>query len=231
MPNSEPSDPRQARLAKERERLMTIHDESENVRVDVIDQHPGSEPERYRVTFLCKGIVNISPETQEPVYGTKHQVELYCHEDFPSEVPLLRWVTPIWHPNIQHKEPKGVCVNKPAWLAGIGLDDLCRQMFEMVQYKNYHADESRPPYPLDHEVAKWVREVAEPRGIVDKDRGIFVDNRPFVKPTYGGGIKLGPGKATQANGTSEPLVADQRPRMRITGAPPPPAGLKIRFKN
>jgi len=228
---NEPSNPRQARLAKERERLLAVHDESENVRVDVLDNHEGSEPERYRVTFLCRGIVDIDPDSQNPIYANKHQVELYCNEDFPSEVPLLRWVTPIWHPNIQHKEPKGVCVNKPAWLAGIGLDDLCRQMFEMVQYKNYHADESQPPYPLDHEVAKWVREVAEPRGIVSKELGIFVDNRPFVKPTDGGGIKLGPGRATHATGSTPPSSVDQRPRLRITASPPSAPGPRIRFKN
>src|SRR5215471_11703171 len=230
MSTSKSSNPRQARLAKERERLMTVHSESENVRVDAVEAHPGSEPERYRVTFLCKGIVDIDPETQDPIYATRHEVELYCNEDFPSEVPLLRWVTPIWHPNIQHKEPKGVCVNKPAWLAGIGLDDLCRQMFEMVQYKNYHADESMPPYPLDHEVAKWVREIAEPRGIVNKDRGIFVDNRPFLKPTYGGGLKLGPGKATQAAGSSTPAVADQGPRLKITGLAAATPGMRIKFR-
>jgi hypothetical protein len=109
------------------------------------------------------------------------------------------------------------------------LDDLCRQMFEMVQYKNYHADESRPPYPLDHEVAKWVRDVAEPRGIVNKDLGIFVDNRPFVKPTYGGGIRLGPGRATKADGSSGPS-ADYGPRLRITGLSPSAPGPRIRFR-
>jgi len=94
----------------------------------------------------------------------------------------LGWVTPIWHPNIQHAEPKGVCTNKPEWLGGMGLDDLCRQLFEMVQYKNYHA-EMVPPFPLDQEAARWVREYAEPRGIVDKKRGLFVDDKPFTRPT------------------------------------------------
>ncbi|MGA7410198.1 MAG: hypothetical protein WBW33_06915, partial [Bryobacteraceae bacterium] len=129
---AQPSNPRQARLSTERARLMLLNEESENVRVEPVDSHPGSEPERYRVTFLCKGIVGIDPQTLEPIYQFKHQVEIYCDDGFPSEVPKLHWVTPIWHPNIQHDEPRGVCVNKGEWLAGRGLDDLCRQMFEMV---------------------------------------------------------------------------------------------------
>lgn len=225
-----PSNPRQTRLAKERERLMTLNKESENVYVDPVDVHPGSEPERYRITFKCKGIVGIQGEAQDPVYGFKHEVELYCHEDFPSEVPQLRWITPIWHPNIQHQEPKGVCTNKAAWLAGMGLDELCRQMFEMVQYKNYHADESNFPYPLDHVAAKWVREVAEPRNIVNKQLGIFVDNRPFVKPTDGGRLKMPPAAATHASGHSAPPPTAERPVLRIVSRGTPTVS-RIKFKS
>ena len=174
--------PRQARLAVERERLMRLNEESERVRVEPLDVVSGSEPEHYKVTFLCRGIIGIDPQTKDPVYGLKHEVEIYCDDDFPSEVPKLHWRTPIWHPNIQHEEPKAVCVNKAEWLAGTGLDDLCRQMFEMAQYKNYHA-EFTYPFPLDQAAALWVRDFAEPRGIVNKRLGKFVDDKPFVKPT------------------------------------------------
>ena len=186
---AQPSNPRQARLAREWARLTEMNRESENVRAEPLNWHPGSEPERYKVTFLCKGIADIDPQTKEPIYQYKHEVEIYCDDDFPSEVPKLRWITPIWHPNIQHDEPKGVCVNKAEWVGAIGLDDLCRQMFEMVQYKNYHA-EFVYPYPLDQKVAQWVREFAEPHGIVNKAAGKYVDDRPFVKPTWAGGWSL-----------------------------------------
>jgi len=175
-----PHDPRQVRLKAERERLMRLNEESDYVRVKEVDTPPGGEPENYLVIFLCRGIVGVDAG-QQPVYGERHEVEIYCDMQFPSEPPQLRWVTPIWHPNIDHRS-RGVCVNKPEWLGGQGLDDLCRMMFEMVQYKNYHA-EYTPPYPLDGEVAKWVREYAEPHGIVDKRRGVFVDNKPFTRPT------------------------------------------------
>ncbi len=176
---SAPKDPRQARLRTEQERLEELHRESDFVRVHSVDVLSGSAPERYRVTLLCRGIVGID-SSRAPVYGTEHVVEIYCDESFPADVPQLHWVTPIWHPNIHHVT-KGVCVNKSEWLGGQGLDDLCRQMFEMVQYKNYHA-ESTKPYPLDTEVAKWVLEYAQPKGIVDKRRNLFVDDKPFVRP-------------------------------------------------
>ncbi len=186
-----PHDPRQARLNTERLRLERLNEESDYVRVEPIDVLAGSEPERYKVTFLCRGIIGIDRETQSPIYDDRHEVEIYCDNDFPAEVPRLRWITPIWHPNVQHNGDKGVCVNKPEWLGGMGLDDLCRQMFEMVQYKNYHAKHN-PPYPLDQKVAKWVVKYGEPQGIIDKHRGIFVDDKPFTRPTVPKRIALAP---------------------------------------
>ncbi len=201
-------DPRQDRLAAERRRLDRLNEESDWVRVKPIDVLPGSEPERYLVTFVCRGIVGIDGQRQ-PVYGDRHEVEMLCDEDFPAEPPRLRWNTPIWHPNIQHDGAKGVCINKPEWLGGMGLDDLCRQMFEMAQYKNYHA-EYKPPYPLDGAAARWVLEHAEPNGIVDKKRKISVDDRPFTRPTVTDRIRL----------EVQP-PKPQAPRIRLATATPP----------
>ncbi|HZI18326.1 MAG TPA: ubiquitin-conjugating enzyme E2 [Pyrinomonadaceae bacterium] len=175
-----PFDPREERLRKERLLLEKLNDESDYVRVEFLDVLDGSEPDHYRVTFICKGISGIDAN-RRPIYSNLHRVDIKCGDDFPSAVPGLRWLTDIWHPNIHHAG-KGVCVNKGEWLAGMGLDDLCRMMFEMVQYKNYHA-ESTPPYPLDGEVARWVLDYAEPNNIVNKHRRISVDNKPFTRPT------------------------------------------------
>lgn len=171
--------PRLDRLRDEQKRLLELQSDSDFVNVDTVGDLPGRPPERYKVTFRCRGIVGIEP-SQNPIYADRHEVEIYCDEEFPSNVPRLKWLSPIWHPNIQHQEPKNVCVNKSEWMGSTGLDDLCQQMFEMVQYKNYHA-QNVPPYPLDPDAAKWVRDYAEPQGIVDKRRGIFVDDKPFYK--------------------------------------------------
>jgi ubiquitin-protein ligase len=173
------SNKRQVRLGQEWERLQEVNRDSDYVRVEALDVLPGRAPEKYHVTFKCRGITGVET-SKEAIYGKQHGVQIYCHADFPTDVPWLQWLTPIWHPNIEHSGQKRVCVNKAEWLGGMALVDLCQQMFEMVQYKNYHA-ELTPPYPLDGDAATWVREYGEPHGIVDKKRGIFVDSLPFYK--------------------------------------------------
>jgi hypothetical protein len=70
--------------------------------------------------------------------------------------PRMKWLTPIWHPNIEHKEPHRVCIDNTWWSPGRTMDKVVLMVGEMVQYKNFHADQT-PPYPIDNEVATWVR--------------------------------------------------------------------------
>jgi ubiquitin-protein ligase len=220
---------RKIRLEEERKRLEAINSDSAYVRVQPIDLVPGRAPERYKVRFLCRGIAGIQA-SRKPTYATEHEVQIYCHQDFPADVPWLQWETPIWHPNIEHTGQKRVCVNKAEWLGGMSLADLCYQMFEMVQYKNYHA-ELTPPYPLDPEAAAWVRDYAEPEGIVDKNRGIFVDNLPFYKPEASERVsrihivKSEPSKATSFRIKLQPSREPDPSAGRVVlqaGANPPP---------
>jgi ubiquitin-protein ligase len=215
------SDPRQVRLEDEYERLKKLNQESDYVRVKELNMLEGSAPEHYLVIFLCRGMVGID-SAQQPIYGERHEVEIYCDIEFPSEPPQLRWVTPSWHPNIDHKTG-AVCINKPEWLGGMRIDDLCRMMFEMVQYKNYHVHQVKP-WPLDQVVAEWVREYAEPNGIVDKSRGIFVDDKPFIRPTVTD-IRLKKKEPPSIKVISAP--AEPQP----TTAAASPAQLKIKLVN
>lgn len=210
-------DPRQKRLKDEHQRLMALNEESDYVRVKELDALDGSAPDHYLVIFRCRGIVGVDAG-QQPIYGDRHEVEIYCDMEFPSKPPRLHWVTPSWHPNIDHKTG-AVCINEPEWLGGMRLDDLCRMMFEMVQYKNYHVIHAKP-YPLDQTVAKWVREYAEPQGIVDKDKGISVDAKPFTRPTVTD-IRLTKKAPPPVAQSGEPPAA----------ATPPAGGLRIKLTN
>lgn len=206
-------DPREERLRKERLLLEKLNEESDYVRVEFLDVLDGSEPDHYRVTFICKGISGIDAN-RAPIYSDRHQVDIRCGDDFPNSVPRLEWLTDIWHPNIHHAGG-GVCVNRAEWLAGMGLDDLCRMMFEMVQYKNYHA-ENTPPYPLDGEAAKWVLDYAERNNIVNKRRRVWVDDKPFTRPTVTRFIK-------DVSASQPPTTAS---RVRIASSTPAPAATR-----
>lgn len=169
---------RRERLLLEQNKLVNLNKRSEFIEVEPLENVPGMPPEKYVVTFTCTGISALNSD-QTPQASNFHQVSMYLSKDFPRQEPYLKWLTPIWHPNIEHKEPYHVCTNNVQnWYPGKSLDDLVMVLGEMVQYKRYHA-EWKQPWPLDKEAAEWVVNYAEPKGIIGQNKPF--DERPLLR--------------------------------------------------
>jgi ubiquitin-protein ligase len=173
---------RQERLVLEYRRLVRLTEHSAFIQIDPIEVQTDYPPEKYVVTFTCIGIERID-EKKSPKFSEFHQVLISLPSDFPLHEPYLKWLTPIWHPNIQHEEPRHVCTNSiQSWWPGKFLSELVICLGEMIQYKNYHADWCFP-YPLDREAAEWVTKYAEPNGIISSNKPI--DERLLVRIVLG----------------------------------------------
>lgn len=171
--------PRARRLAADHQRMVELAARSDLMSFEVQDLVPGTPPEKYLVTYTCKGIAGIHSD-RRPIFSYRHQVMIYLDINYPKAPPKMRWLTPVWQPNIEHVEPFRVCIDPGWWAAARTLDQLCVMLAEMIQYKNYHADLKQPPFPMDKEVARWVTDHAEPRGIVSKTKP--VDDRELCRP-------------------------------------------------
>jgi ubiquitin-protein ligase len=84
-------------------------------------------------------------------------VEIYLHNQYPQRWPGMKWLTPIWHPNINHVNGT-VCIDAAWWTASRSLDRLVIMLGEMLQWKNFHDDPTKPPFPWDADAARWSRE-------------------------------------------------------------------------
>ncbi|HEY6802065.1 MAG TPA: FHA domain-containing protein [Pyrinomonadaceae bacterium] len=170
---------RYARLAIEYTKLMNLAARSNFIEIQPVEVQPGWPPEKYIITYRCRGIASINKDAT-PLFSDFHQVSMYMGSDYPLKEPYLKWLTPIWHPNIDHLEPHHVCTNNVQnWFAAKPLAELVLAMGEMVQYKHYHA-KWVSPFPLDRAAAEWVLDVAEPRGLLGPGRPL--DERPLLKP-------------------------------------------------
>jgi ubiquitin-protein ligase len=170
-------DPRYRRLLAEQEELTEFAMGSQFIEIEPVESQPGWPPDEYIVTYRCRGIVGVDDDRQ-PLYDNEHKVSLKFSEHFPMQEPQLKWLTPIWHPNIEHKEPRHVCTDNPkTWWAGKRTTEIVQFMGELVQYQRYYA-QLRAPFPIDREVAEWVREYAEPNRIIGPDKP--VDNLPHA---------------------------------------------------
>lgn len=172
--------PRVRRLMADYQLMKELATQSSLISFETRGVHGTRAPERYIVTYTCKGIIGIDKQGR-PKYSTNHRVQVYLHNQYPQRWPGLKWLTPIWHPNIHHLN-KTVCIDAAWWTASRSLDRLVIMLGEMIQYKNYHDDPTKPPFPWDADAARWCRayRTAHP--------GVFpVDSRELLRP---GRIKI-----------------------------------------
>lgn len=177
-------DPWLSRLEMEHSALKDYCLNSDLVSYSASLLREGLPPDRYLIKYNVKSITDIDSE-QQPIYGYEHFVSIDLPHDYPMvSGPICKMASQIWHPNIRHDGPfKGrICINSNALGAWFTLDLLVHHLGEMLQYKNYHAEDTQP-YPEDPVVAKWIKSTAEPLGILNKIESLPIDNRPLQKPS------------------------------------------------
>lgn len=135
-------DIRETRLRNDHQRVRELVDRSDFIHVVRTE---GDPPEKYLIRYTCKGVESVSTSGQ-PVYRDHHDVSIYLHAEYPYKQPQLKWLTPIFHPNIHITG--AVCIG--AWWPAKTLDELLLTLGEMVQYKNYE-----PRDPMNSKAATW----------------------------------------------------------------------------
>jgi ubiquitin-protein ligase len=160
---------RETRLRNDYERVRDLVNRSEFVHILSTEADP---PERYLIRFTCKGVEKLRPNG-EPVYREAHEVSLYLHAEYPLKQPQLKWLTPIFHPNIH--VTGAVCIG--AWWPAKTLDEMLLTLGEMIQYKNFD-----PKDPMNSRAAAWAL----------RQKNLFpIDSRPLKGQSLADLIKIG----------------------------------------
>jgi ubiquitin-protein ligase len=174
--------PRMRRLRADHELMQQLAARSDIISFRTEALRGNQPPERYIVTFKTKGIVNID-HAGNPKYADVHQVEIYLHNQYPQRWPGMKWMTPIWHPNINHLNGS-VCIDAAWWTASRSLDRLVIMLGEMLQFKNFHDDPTKPPFPWDADAARWCRDYRKknPKAFPLETRELLRPERVKLKP-------------------------------------------------
>lgn len=160
---------RETRLRNDYRQIQELVYRSELIQ---IARTEGDPVEKYLIRYVCQGVESINAAGR-PILRDVHEVSIYLHAEYPLKQPQLKWLTPIFHPNIH--VTGAVCIG--AWWPAKTLDELLLTMGEMVQYKNFD-----PKDPMNSKAASWAL----------RNRGIFpVDKRPLKGQSVADLIVLG----------------------------------------
>ncbi len=136
--------PRIRRLLNDSASLEKLSSESSVLRF----RTTGKPPQHYVIEFRGRSLARVRGKV---VVQERHEVEIKLGASYPRTMPELRWLTPIYHPNIS--EIGMVCLGGYGthWVPSLNLDELCGMLWDMARYHNY---DIRSPY--NREAALWV---------------------------------------------------------------------------
>ncbi len=136
--------PRIRRLRNDLIAMERLRSESSVLRFKV----SGKPEQNYVIEFHGQSLVR---ERGKVTIRERHEVEIKLGASYPRTMPELRWLTPIYHPNIS--EIGMVCLGGYGthWVPSLNLDELCIMLWDMARFHNY---DIRSPY--NREAALWV---------------------------------------------------------------------------
>jgi len=110
-------------------------------------QASGTPAQHYKVQFVGK---SLARERGRIAVRERHDFEIRLGASYPRTMPEIRWLTPIYHPNIS--EIGMVCLGGYGthWVPSLNLDELCIMLWDMARFHNY---DIRSPYNRD--AALW----------------------------------------------------------------------------
>lgn len=121
-------------------RLVRMHP-----RID-IEGISGNPPDRYLLVLHVRSLRERGDAIEQ---ADSHRLEITLASTYPRDAPLVRMLTPVFHPNIA---PHAVCVGDH-WTAGQTLDLLIQRVGEMLAFQSYNIKS-----PLNGRAARWVEE-------------------------------------------------------------------------
>lgn len=136
--------PQMRRLRSDLSAMERLQSESSILRFRAF----GKPTQRYLIEFHGRGLARDAKG--KVAIQDHHEVEVKLGTGYPRTMPELRWLTPIYHPNIS--EIGLVCLGGYGthWVPSLHLDELCVMLWDIVRFHNY---DIRSPYNRD--AALW----------------------------------------------------------------------------
>ena len=118
-----------ARLNADRELLAALDAASSIFSLEVT----GEPPDRYLLTFRGKGLARDASASSEVTLIELHQIDLRMPYSYPASPPDIRWVTPLWHPNVSFSGFVNPADIGLVWTSEIPLDLVCERLWDVAR--------------------------------------------------------------------------------------------------
>ena len=163
-------DQREERLRSDYELLKALRQHSSIFTFEAT----GTPPDRYTLSFRGTGLSRSRAARTGVEKIELHNIDLRLPYAYPRLPPDLRWVTPIFHPNVSfsgfiHLRDVGI-----PWDSAITLDAVCERLWDVSRMAYVNLDKA-----TNYSAKSWLEE--------QTDIQLPVDARPLQDKRPGGG--------------------------------------------
>jgi ubiquitin-protein ligase len=140
---------RTERLAAELESMRALRKCS-----TIIDfECSGEAPDRYSVVFRGRGISRDSSSRADVKYEQVHRIDIRLPYSYPQRPPDIRWVTPIFHPNVSFSGFLRLSDLDLPWQPDLGLDIICERLWDVARLAFVNLEKAS-----NHAAKNWFEE-------------------------------------------------------------------------
>jgi hypothetical protein len=93
----------------------------------------GEPPERYAVSFRGKGLARDKSAQTNVVIVELHEIDLRMPYSYPDSPPDVRWLTPLWHPNVSFSGFVNLADVGLIWTPDIPIDVVCERLWDVAR--------------------------------------------------------------------------------------------------
>jgi len=146
------------RLKAELEAIRALEQESSLFDFDT----DGDPPTSYTVTFRGKAIKRDLASKAEVEIHELHRCQIRLPYSFPERPPEIRWLTPIFHPNISFSGMIKLDDIGLPWDKDLHLDVICERLWDMARLAFVNLDKA-----TNYSAKNWVAKNSDVRLPVD----------------------------------------------------------------
>lgn len=130
--------PRRIRLAEDLEKLRQLAEASSILEV----QCEGETPDRYTLLFRGRGLASEPRPGESISYVDLHRVDLRLPYSYPQRPPDIRWLTPLFHPNVSFSGFINLADIGLSWNEAVSLDSVCERLWDVARLAFVDLDDS-----------------------------------------------------------------------------------------
>lgn len=116
-------------------------------------QTVGDPAERISLRYCGSGVRRESSPNAKAEIVREHEIELRLPYSYPAMPPDVRWITPLYHPNVSFSGFVNLADIGLDWSADMGLDLVCERLWDMIRLAQYNTDRA-----VNYSAKKWIEE-------------------------------------------------------------------------